>query len=220
MRAETYIKPIPISESISAFLRDSILDGRLKPSQRINEREVAEVLGVSRSPVREALRGMAKEGLIKILPRKGAIVAGLSERELLELFETREMIELYSVDLIKKHAVTHFTEIRESLDYDISATMKEDIADCLNKTIEFHLALVKTARNSMLYQHYQVLSDSLRRYQLFAATFPSRMERSVREHTQVLEALINGDFSAAKRLLKKHLEALRAKMLNELDFGD
>lgn len=218
-KGETYIKPFPISDSITLFLRESILSGGLKPGQKINEREIAESLGVSRSPLREALRDMAKEGLVTILPRKGAIVAELSEKELFEIFETREMIELYAIELIKNHSVENYEELKKSLKPDPTQFDKTEFEmnEYLSEVIKFHLALVKTSGNSMLYEHYQILSNSLRRYQLLAATIPSRMELSVEEHRTIFDALIKGKFKAAKDLLKRHLEAMKLKITDELD---
>lgn len=218
-KEDDFIKPSPISDSILIFLRESILSGKLKPSQKINEREVSEILGVSRSPIREALRAISKEGLVTILPRKGAIVAELSEKELLDCFEMREMIELYAVDLIKNQSVVDFDEIKKSLEHDFEDFNKSDfdINEYLNQVVSFHLALVKTTGNLILYRHYKILSNSLRRYQFLAATIPHRMEISIQEHKFILEALINGKFKNAKDILKKHLLALKLKIMDELD---
>ena len=98
---EKYQKPHSISDSITIFLREAILSGRMKPGQKINEMEIAGKLNVSRSPLREALRTVAREALVTISPYRGAIVAEISLRELKEIFEVREMIELFAVDLIE-----------------------------------------------------------------------------------------------------------------------
>lgn len=220
MDTKDFVKPAPISDSISVFLRNSILSGKLKPSERINEREIAEILGVSRSPIREALRDVAKEGLITLLPRRGAIVSELSKSELLEIFEIREMMECYAITLIRNNSIDNFDGLSHSLDRNRSLKNEIDIYEYLNNTIAFHLALVRTAGNSILYRHYQVLSNSLRRYQLFAATIPSRMDESITEHAGVFKALIKGKYEIAETRLRKHLEALKSKMITELDLNE
>lgn len=219
LKTETYTKPSSISESITKFLRRSILSGRLKPGQKINEREIADNLGVSRSPIREALRVVAKEGLIKIEPHKGAVVSEISRKELLEIFEVREMIELYAVDLIKSHAITGYEDVKKSLELDLEELNQLDIHEYLSRVTKFHQALVKTCGNRLLYQFYKELCISLERYQLLAATIPQRMEASIGEHRSVLEALAKGKFKVAKDLLKAHLEALKLKIIEESDLS-
>lgn len=215
---EIYTKPSPISESITNFLRNFILSGKLKPGEKINEREIAQSLQVSRSPIREAIRLIAKEGLVTILPRKGAIVSELSKRELLEIFENREMIEIFAIDLIKKHSIRKFEEISKSI-VEIRSDMN-NILEYLNQVTKFHMALVKTAGNMMLYQFYNILCNSLKRYQLRIATIPKRLELSMEEHKDILEAMEKEEFENAKDLLRRHIQALRLKIINEIDISD
>ena len=215
---EIYTKPSPISESIVNFLRNSILIRKMKPGERINEREIAESLEVSRSPIREAIRVIAKEGLVTISPRKGAIVSELSKKELLEIFENREMVEIYALELIKKHAMTDFGEITNSII--LTQFDKNNIWEYLNQVIKFHMALVKTSGNTMLFQFYNVLCNSLKRYQLLVATIPDRLELSMKEHRTILEAMTKGEFEVAKDLLKSHLDVMKLKIVNEIDLSD
>jgi len=216
---EKYQKPHSISDSITIFLRGAILSGRMKPGQKINEMEIAGKLNVSRSPLREALRTVAQEELVTILPYKGAMVAEISLRELKEIFEVREMIELFAVDLIERYAVTDFDEMRRSVDLDLDQLGQLEIGEYLNQVTKFHLALVGTAGNAKLREFYQVLSNSLIRYQCIVATAPDRMQQSIKEHKRVVDAFCRGDFKEAKELVRKHLEALQLKILCESDLS-
>jgi len=212
---DNYQKPPSITESITIFLREAILSGKMKPGQKINEKEITERLSVSRSPLREALRTVAKEELVTISPYKGASVAEISAKELRDLFEVREMIELFAMDLIERHSVADFNELKQSLDFDPEQLRKLGIGEYLNEVTKFHVALVKTAGNAKLCQLHQVLSNSLIRYQRIVATIPDRMELSVDEHVAILEALSRREFVEAKDLLGKHIEALKLKIFQE-----
>ena len=216
---EQYQKPHSISDSITIFLREAILSGRMKPGQKINEMEIAGKLNVSRSPLREALRTVAREELVTILPYRGAMVAEISLRELKEIFEVREMIELFAVDLIERHAVTDFDEMKRSVDLDLDQLGQSEIGEYLNQVTKFHLALVGTAGNAKLRELYQVLSNSLIRYQRLVASAPDRMQKSIEEHKRVVDAFCKGDFKEAKELLWKHLEALQLNILYESDLS-
>jgi DNA-binding GntR family transcriptional regulator len=187
----------------------------MKPGQKINEKEIAEKLNVSRSPLREALRTVAKEELVTISPRKGAIVAEISVRELKEIFEVREMMELFAVDLIERHGVTDFEEMRKSLDVDAEQLRRLDIGSYLNRVTKFHLAMVRTSGNAKLSELYQVLTNSLIRYQRIGATIPDRMELSLKEHTSILEAFSTGRFKNVKELVRRHIEAVEQQILHE-----
>lgn len=217
---EKYQKPHSISDSITIFLREAILSGRMKPGQKINEKEIAEKLNISRSPLREALRTVAQEELVTISPYRGAIVAEISVKELKEIFEVREMIELFAVDLIERHAVTDFEEMRRAVDLDVNQLRQLEIGEYLNQVTQFHLALVKRAGNAKLMELHKVLNNSLIRYQRIVATAPDRMERSIEEHKHVVDAFCDGNFKKAKELVRKHIEALQLKIFQETDLSN
>jgi len=217
--SENYRRPLSISESITNFLREAILSGKMKPGQQINERETTERLSTSRSPLREALRTLAKEELVTFSPHKGASVAEISVKELKDLFEVREMIELFAVDLMERHSVTDLAELGQSVDFDLEQLSTLDIGEYLNEVTKFHLVLVKTGKNVKLCQLYQVLSNSMIRYQRVIATIPERMTLSVQEHVDILSALRRRDFKEAKKLLRKHITALKLKICDESDLS-
>jgi len=209
---QVFQKPRSVSETITIFLREAILSGRMKPDERINEKEISERLNVSRSPIREALRTLAKEELVTISPHKGAVVAGISATDLKDTYEVREMIELFAVDLIERRRVTDFEELRESLDFDTEELKQRDFDEYLNQVRRFHLALVKTAGNAKLCQLYETLHNSLLRYQRVGATVVGRLEHSVADHRSILDVLSQRNFKDAKKLLRKHFGTLTSEL--------
>ena len=209
---QVFQKPRLVSETITIFLREEILSGRMKPDERINEKEISERLNVSRSPIREALRTLAKEELVTIEPHKGAAVAAISATDLKDTYEVREMIELFAVDLIERRRVMDFEEMRESLDFDTEELKQRDFDEYLNQLRKFHLALVKTAGNAKLCQLYEILHNSLLRYQRVGAAVVGRLEHSVAEHRSILDVLSQRNFKEAKKLLRKHFRTLTSEL--------
>jgi DNA-binding GntR family transcriptional regulator len=211
-QAQDFQRPRSVSESITIYLREAILNGRMKPDERINEKEISERLNVSRSPIREALRTLAKEELVRITPHKGAVVTGVSETDLRDTYEVREMMELFALDLIERRGVTDFGEMEESLNFDIEDLNQLDFAEYLNQVTKFHLALVRTAGNTKLCQLYEFLHNSLIRYQSLGAAVPGRFEHSVEEHRSILEALSRRSFKETEELLRKHFGTLTSEL--------
>lgn len=209
---EVFQKPRSVSETITIYLREAILTGRMKPDERINEKEISEKLSVSRSPIREALRTLAKEELVTISPHKGALVAGISATDLKETYEIREMIELFALDLIERRGATDFSEMRESLEFAIEELRQHDFEEYLNQVRGFHMALVKAAGNAKLCQMYVTLHNSLLRYQRFGATIAGRLENSLEDHRSILEALTQSRFKDARKLLLKHFKSLTSEL--------
>lgn len=210
-----YQRPLSVCESVTLFLREAILRGKMEPGHQINEREITERLNTSRSPLREALRTLEKEGLVTLNPHKGASVAEVSLDELRDLLEVREMIELFAVDLIDRHAIQEFNELEQTVNIDVDPLSTLDVGQYLNEVTQFHVVLVKTAQNVKLCQLYQVLSNSIIRYQHIAATIPECMRESVQEHSDIVKAFRRGDFEEAKGLLRRHIAALKSRICNQ-----
>ncbi len=212
--APRFSKPKSFVETVSNYLRESILQGELKPGEKINQNEILEKLGISSIPFREALRILEKEGLIVSRPGKGCWVAGISRKDLEETFEMREMLEVFALELIEK---------REKKGANIKGELKSLIGNketgelghefCL----KFHLNLIQLADNSKLLHLYYSLSNNIRRYQRMS--YVLHHDSCLKEHLQILEPLMAGEYERAKSAIKFHLTELKDQLLKQIELS-
>jgi len=213
----TYDKPKTIVETVTDFLRQSIIAGNLKPGEKINSKEIIDRLGISVIPFREAVRKLENEGLIISRSGRGSWVADVSHKDLEETFEVREMMEIFAVNLIQKRGKKGF-DIKEELK---SMALNEDTEKmggefCAN----FHRNLIRLANNEKLLYLYNALSSNIRRYQSLSSAIRDELSVSGELHLPILKPLINGDFKKAKREIKDHLEGLKKEIEERIDFFD
>ena len=215
----------PIREQVIAALRQAILDFQLKPGQRLVERELIEQLGVSRTTIREALRELASEGLVTVVPQRGAMVSAPSLDEAMDLYEIRAALE----SLVVKHFVERASDDEVKA---LAATVEElavvsestdDVRAILAAKDKFYAVLIPGARSAALQQ----LIDGIRaRVQALRATSlsnPGRPTEVVAELRAVAEAIARRDADKASELCAAHVRkaAMTAlHSLQETDAGD
>ncbi|AUC95199.1 hypothetical protein QU42_35130 [Bradyrhizobium sp. UASWS1016] len=200
-------------------LRQAILSRRLKPGERLVEGRLAEELGVSRNPVREAIRVLESEGLVEVTARRGASVITMSDEEARETIEVRALLEGQNARLAARRR-------EESIIKRIAAVLKQgneavaarhyDLLSDLNQ--QFHHELAAAGRN-------RVLADLLKRLRertamLFSPTDPVRQARTWDEHAAILRAIIAGDERAAATLAAEHVMRAGADFLSSLHVPD
>ena len=210
-------KPKTIVETVAEFLRESIVAGSLKPGEKINNKEVIERLGISSIPFREAVRILEKEELIISRPGRGSWVASASRKDLEETFEMREMLEKFAVDLIEGH-VKAGSNIKEKLN---SIALDEE-AESLGpeSCVSFHHYIIQLAENRKLLYLYDILTNNIRRYQRMSYAIRHEEKLCVKEHLEILESLIKGDYEQAKLAIKGHLKGLKDKLLKQVEFSE
>ena len=213
-RATPFSKPKSFVQTVADYLRESILQGEMKPGEKINQNKILEKLGISSIPFREALRILQKEGLIIFRPGKGSWVAGISRKDLEETFEMREMIEVFALEAIQKRKNEGFN-IEERLNSIARDKETDELGPefCLN----FHLNLIQLADNTKLLNLYLSLSNNIRRYQRISYTL--RHDSCFKEHLQILGPLLAGDYEGAKSAIKSHLTELKDKILEQTEFS-
>ena len=191
----------PLREVVCESLRDAIRKGILKPGERIMEIKLAEELGVSRTPVREAIRKLELEGYVVMMPRRGTYVADMSIRDINEIFEIRTALESLSNSLAAEHITEDELEHLQRLLVIIGGYIKEGDMDKIVETdIEFHDLLYHAARNNRLVGIISNLRDQLTRFRTLSMSYPGRLEATLDEHRAIVEAIANGDDRAAPRL--------------------
>lgn len=201
---------------VIAELRQAILTGRLKAGERLVEGRLADELGVSRNPVREAIRVLASEGLVDVAARRGASVAVMSDQEARETIEVRALLEGQNARLAaRRHDKELIRRIDAVLKKGTAAVAAGRFDQLFELNQQFHDALAAAGQNRVLSELLQKLRD--RTATLFAPMSPSRQSRSWNEHAQILRAIIDADERAAAALAAEHVMRSGADFLAGLD---
>jgi DNA-binding GntR family transcriptional regulator len=189
---------------VIAELRQAILSGRLKAGERLVEGKLADEFGVSRNPVREAIRVLASEGLVEVAARRGASVAVMSDREARETIEVRALLEGQNARLAaRRQDKQTIKRIQAVLSKGTAAAAAGHFDRLFQLNQEFHNELAAAGQNRVLGELLQKLRD--RTAILFSPMSPSRQVRSWNEHAAILRAIIKGDEREAATLAAEHV---------------
>ena len=208
----------PLREVVCESLREAIRRGILKPGERIMEIQLAEELGVSRTPVREAIRKLELEGYVVMMPRRGTYVANMSIRDINEIFEIRTSLESLSNGLAAEHITDEELEHLQRLLVIIGGYIKEGNMEKIVETdIEFHDLMYHAARNQRLVGIISNLRDQLTRFRTLAMSHPGRLEATLEEHKAIVEAIANGDRRSASKAAERHMENSEKTLLQAME---
>ena len=195
-----------LREKVRDILRERIVTGELSPGTHIVERAVAEELGVSRIPVRDALHMLMGEGFVTEMPRRGAVVTALSRRDVEELFDVREALEVLSVRLATRHATPDEIEaMRANVEQARTALRSDDRGTLAGCNQAFHDMITAMAHNDLLASMLQPLEGRLH-WLLRQNDDPDRL---FREHEQLLQAISSGDPDTAVTAALDHVRTSR-----------
>jgi DNA-binding GntR family transcriptional regulator len=201
---------------VIAELRQAILTGRLKAGERLVEGKLAGELGVSRNPVREAIRVLASEGLVDIAERRGASVAIMSDQEARETIEVRALLEGQNARLAARRQDKELIKrIEAVLKKGTAAVTAGRFDQLFELNQQYHDALAAAGQNRVLGEMLQKLRN--RTAMLFAPMSPSRQSRSWNEHAEILRAIIDGDERAAATLAAEHVMRAGTDFMAGLD---
>jgi DNA-binding GntR family transcriptional regulator len=217
------MQPVPVenltlSQRVYDHLRGEIFEGRLEPGAELAEVALADQLGVSRGPIREAIGRLAAEGLVTMRPRRGTVVRSLSADEFLELYQVREALERMAVQLAVPQLTAEQLEELQALNERMQdAAAREDLGAFFDANLAFHAYLLEASRNATLQQVYRQLLGNLGRYRLRSVSLRGNLNRSVAEHAAILRAAKRGDAHRAAQLMAEHIRVpqRRLKTLEE-----
>ena len=220
MNSAQEITPIlrrPLHEEATDRLRDLIVQGHLAPGVRLNERLLTGQLGLSRTPLREAFKVLATEGLVELLPNRGAIVSQLDPLRLSETLAVMGALDALAGELACVNATdAQINEIR-ALHYEMLAYhARGDLAGYFKFNQAIHLKIVKYAGNTVLYNTYRQLNGAMQRARYMANLSKERWNAAVREHEDILAALSARDVKRVRALLSDHLAHKLASALAAL----
>lgn len=193
-----------LREKILETIREAILKGALKPGEKVAEPELAERFGISRTPIREAFRQLESEGYLTVIPRKGAVVTALSERDVEEFYAIKSILEGYAARMAAENLTDKDVERLEAINDRLKQLAKEgDIKTFFRVHNEFHDLFIRAAGNEKLTELINQLVMKFNRPRMASLSLPGRMEISVKEHEKIIEAFKNRDAELADNLVKK-----------------
>ena len=194
-----------LTQVVSGQIRGRILDGTLKPGERLVEDRLSAELGVSRVPVREALRSLSAEGLVTLLPRRGATVVDVTPEDVAELVEVRALLEGLNARLAaQRHDPEIVALLEETLARGNEAAKAGTAEELARLNAEFHERLAEASRNSVLSEVMRGLRE--RTSIAFAINGRTRAREDWQEHSGVLAAVIAGDAELAALLATRHVQ--------------
>lgn len=208
----------PLREIVFETLRDAIINQTLEPGERLMEIQLAEEMGVSRTPVREAIRKLELEGLVVMVPRKGAYVAGISVKDIHEVFEVRASLEGLAASLAAQRMTNEeLDEMERSLFIEAGEIEGNNLRSIVEIDTTFHDLLYKAARNEKLLQMVNNLQEQLQRFRSASLARPGRSKTALDEHRKILEALALRDAKLAQKLAIEHIENAETAMMESIE---
>jgi DNA-binding GntR family transcriptional regulator len=203
-------------QRVHDHLRDEILSGRLTPGTELTEVALAESLGVSRGPIREALGRLAAEGLVTVRPRRGAVVRALSGDEFIEAYQVREALEMMAVRLaVPKLTADDVVALERQIEEMTARGEAGDIKGFFEANTVFHQVFFEAAGNRMLADLYRQLRAQVDRHRLRSLELRGDLRRSIAEHKAILRAAKAGDVERAVHLVSEHIRVPQIRLLVE-----
>ncbi|MET8679836.1 GntR family transcriptional regulator [Streptomyces sp. NPDC004647] len=203
-------KQPPAAERVYAHVKQAVLDRRYEGGTLLTEGDLADAVGVSRTPVREALLRLEAEGLIKLYPKKGALVLPVSAQEIGDVVETRLLVEEHAARKAVPALPRLIERLEELLEEQRRFAAEGDLAAVAASDRCFHAEIVRSAGNQILDRLYDQLRDrQLRMGVAVMHAHPDRIAKNIAEHAEILEALRTGDAEAAAAAVHRHVGWVR-----------
>lgn len=208
---------VPYSVQAADIVRSRVLGGVYAPGQRLSEVELSSSLGISRSPLREALRLLANEGLVKVVSGRGVFVADFSEIEVRELLEIREALDVLAVRLAAKRATPeHIGMLENNLEGLTTALRSHGSETQAWPSSDFHLCIYEVAGNQILKDHGLAVHTQLRLVRFRSGAAAERMDQAHHEHLVLLAAISDQDPDKAERRMREHLSNRATHIIQQL----
>ncbi len=204
---DTMNEYLPLRDVVFNTLRRAIITGKFAPGERLMEISLANRLGVSRTPVREAIRKLELEGLVIMIPRKGAQVAKITEKSLRDVIEIRCVLEEFAASLACERITEEGKEkLKEAHQQFVDAVQSRDILDIVEKDEKFHDAIFQATSNDKLITIINNLREQFYRYRMEYVRDIEQHSVLVTEHENLLHAIFNHDSETAKQIMRTHLK--------------
>ena len=206
----------PLREIVYEQLKRQILTGRITPGTRMMEVELADEMGVSRTPVREAIRKLEKEGLVTIEPRRGAYASDISVKDMVDTLEVREDLEglaaALAAERMTEEQIDELVKITEGYS---EAILNSDTEKIIHYDEKFHKHIVSCSGNKTLIQLSEIVQELALRFRYIYYDDFSRYENMPVEHRQIIAAITSGDADTARKSADSHVKKLKEFVIRE-----
>ncbi|MGW2563315.1 GntR family transcriptional regulator [Streptomyces sp. NPDC001514] len=206
----------PAAERVYTHIKQAVLDRRYEGGTLLTEGELAEAVGVSRTPVREALLKLEMEGLLKLYPKKGALVLAVSAQEIADVVETRLLVEEFAVRKAVPAPPRLLARLEELLAEQKQRAEAGDLAAVAATDRSFHAEIVRNAGNQILSRLYDQMRDrQLRMGVAVMHSHPDRIAKNIIEHAEILDRIRAGDAQGAAVCVRQHLSWVKLLVRGE-----
>ena len=219
LKSTLRIEDVPTVRAIVARkLREAIMSGNLKPGQRLVERELCEMMGVSRPSIREALRLLEADGLVNTVPHRGPMVSTISLEEARQLYAARAVLEGFAGrECARLHDPAVVRKIGEALTRLKAALAESDMIAVLEAKTDFYAALIGGCQNAFIERMLKPLHDRITLLRITSMSHPKRVNKSLREVTAIWRAIQSGDEDLAERCCVDHIKAAAVAALDMIE---
>ncbi len=217
LRLDEYL---PLRDVVFQTLRQAILTGELKPGERLMEIHLANRLGVSRTPIREAIRMLELEGLVTMIPRKGAEVSRISVQDISDVLEVRGSLDALAVRLACERITKEEIEMLEAAAANFEEAVKTgDLTAVAGADVDFHDKITASTKNKRLIQLMNNLAERVYRYRMEYIKNTKNHENLIREHAQILSYIKKKDVVHAQEAILKHVNNQEKAIIHQLEEG-
>jgi len=210
-------KPLTLRERIVEFIKDAVVSGRLKPGERVPEQEIAANFGISRTPIREAFRQLETEGFISLIPRKGAVVSPITDKDVVEFYAIKSLLEGYAArtacDALTPRDIKRLEGLNTAME---RCADRGDVKGFFRFDNQFHDTFLKACGNDKLCALVHSLVQQFERFRVTALSLPGRMKDSVSQHWEIIKAFKNSDAALVETLVRANGEKGRDVLVDEI----
>lgn len=208
---------LPLRDVVFQTLRESILTGELKPGERLMEIHLAEKLGVSRTPIREAIRKLELEGLVTMIPRRGAQVSQITEGNLRDVLEVRRALDALAVELAcERITEEELARLKCACQEFEKVTETGDVVQITQADVRLHDIIVRASGNRRLEQMVNNLSQQMYRYRLEYIKDESSYETLIGEHSVIYDCISRRDAAAGAEAIKSHVDNQEKSIIHRI----
>lgn len=208
---------LPLRDVVFNTLRQAILTGELSPGERLMEIHLANRLGVSRTPIREAIRKLELEGLVTMIPRRGAEVAQITEKSMNDVLEVRSAMDALCVELAcDRITVAELERLHAACEEFEKAVKRKDVKEIAQADVALHDIIAEATGNARLIQLISNLSQQMYRYRFEYIKDFSQHDRLVEEHRIIYESIVKKDKETAKEAAKLHIDNQKKAIIKQI----
>jgi len=215
-----FIESPNLRDRVYEILKKSIVFQEIPAGEKIDEEGLARQLGVSRTTIRETLCRLENEGMVKVIPRRGAFVVKHSKEKITEILMVREVLEGFAarlaVDYIDGKSIGKMKSLFEEFS---ESNLRDRSRDYTQADLEFHNLIIKASGNNLLINIMNTLNDHIQMVRIQTVTHEGRVEQSLAEHFKIIQAMEQKDHSSAEYLMREHIRKVRESALKNFN-GD